>query len=178
MATEQDIVNSLLGMTEVKAPLQYDPEKLIYNQKYKSFEYFAKKFPPGWQSIPGFDKVIDLCRQNATNMTPEEEMDEKIEIGIEHFYNNLGKTQEEIDAQVKIAVDNYNQDIIKKYGIAPSDEQFEKVIKSCQEDGELTQDQVSDLKDIVNTTIDQYKEYIDNIDVTINQLTDNTSDLN
>lgn len=73
---ELDVVNEITKMSKSK-PLIYDPEKLQYNQKYKSFEYFANKFPKGWEFIPGFDKVIEKCQMNANKITPLQEMELK-----------------------------------------------------------------------------------------------------
>jgi hypothetical protein len=144
MATEQDIINSILAMREIKPPLQYDPEKLMYNEKYKSFEFFADKFPDGWQNIPGFEKIIEQCRQNA--VSPLEEM----------------------NARIQMALDS------KK----PDEEQLNKVIDLCQQTGILSETEETNLRTLVDETINEYKEYIEHIDVTINELTDNTSDLN
>lgn len=73
---ELDVVNEITNMSHMK-PLQYDPEKLQYNQKYKCFEYFANKFPKGWEFIPGFNKVIEQCQMNASKITPLQEMELK-----------------------------------------------------------------------------------------------------
>ena len=70
---ELNVVEAILDMKELKYPLPYDPEKLKYNSVYKCSDFFAKKFPTGWQSIPGFDKIIELCKNNAT--TPKEEIE-------------------------------------------------------------------------------------------------------
>ena len=72
---ELDVVECLIGMKELKYPLHYDPEKLKYNSKYRCSEFFAQRFPNGWQSFPGFDKVIELCRSNASKISPLQEME-------------------------------------------------------------------------------------------------------
>ena len=74
---ELDVIQEMIGMKELKYPLQYDPEKLKYNSKYKSFDYFANKFPRGWQGIPGFDKVIEMCRLRGSLITPLQEIEMK-----------------------------------------------------------------------------------------------------
>ena len=73
---ELDVVAEITKIAHMK-PLHYDPEKLQYNQKYKCFDYFAKKFPDGWESIPGFDKVIEMCQRNGSKLTPLQEMELK-----------------------------------------------------------------------------------------------------
>jgi hypothetical protein len=50
-------------------------DKVSYNDYYKSFDFFASKFPNGWQSIPGFDKVIEEMAINAPS--PLDEMKER-----------------------------------------------------------------------------------------------------
>ena len=49
-----------------------DLNKLKYNAFYKSFEYHASKFPDGYSSIAGFDKIIESIADNSK--TPLEEM--------------------------------------------------------------------------------------------------------
>jgi hypothetical protein len=44
---------------------------LKYNAFYKSFEYTESKFPAGYESIPGMDKVIESC---IPKLSPLEEM--------------------------------------------------------------------------------------------------------
>jgi hypothetical protein len=72
LITEEEVVDNILNMKELRVPMLYDPEKLKYNAKYKEFDYFANKFPNGWQYIPGFDRVIDNIRETA--LTPLQEM--------------------------------------------------------------------------------------------------------
>ena len=42
-----------------------DWSKLLYNNYYRSFEFQASRFPPGFQSIPGFAQVIQHMADNA-----------------------------------------------------------------------------------------------------------------
>jgi len=52
-----------------------DWEKLQYNNKYKSKEFFENQFPEGMLNLPGFDKVIEMMVLKAK--TPLEEMKER-----------------------------------------------------------------------------------------------------
>jgi hypothetical protein len=62
-----------LNFTE--QPVQdIDYNKIKYNAFYRSYEFAASKFPPGYEQIPGFDKIIDSCR---STMTPLEELEMK-----------------------------------------------------------------------------------------------------
>ena len=85
---ELDVVRSFTLMNNSNAQLNIDTEKIRYNERYRCFDFFAKKFPPGWDSIPGFDRVITLCQTNGSKMTPLQEMElrqvvnEDIEVGI------------------------------------------------------------------------------------------------
>lgn len=80
-----DVVSEILDMKSLKAVPRYDEDKLQYNNRYKCFEYFAKKFPKGWESIPGFDKVIEMCQKNGGKITPLQEMQMKQFIAIEQI---------------------------------------------------------------------------------------------
>ena len=57
-----------------------DLNKLKYNAFYKSFEHHANKFPNGYNSIPGFDKIIESIADNSKS--PLEEMTERQNINI------------------------------------------------------------------------------------------------
>ena len=50
---------------------EIDFEKIRYNSFYKSFEFSESKFPAGHESIPGMDKIIELCQ---SELSPLEEM--------------------------------------------------------------------------------------------------------
>lgn len=46
-----------------------------------SFDYKAsvlKRFPPGYQSIPGFDEIIDKIIDDVKQISPLEEMEKRI----------------------------------------------------------------------------------------------------
>ena len=49
-----------------------DIYKLSYNLRYKTTEYWENKFPSGFTSIPGFDKIIEKIAENA--LSPLEEI--------------------------------------------------------------------------------------------------------
>lgn len=57
-----------------------DLNKLKYNAFYKSYEFHANKFPNGYSSIPGFDKIIESIADNSKS--PLEEMTEREKINI------------------------------------------------------------------------------------------------
>jgi hypothetical protein len=53
---------------------EIDWDKVRYNTFYKSKDYFERKFPQGYESIPAFDKIVELMAENAK--TPLEEITE------------------------------------------------------------------------------------------------------
>ena len=56
---------------------QLDISKLKYNAFYRSYEFAEKKFPKGYESIPGMDIIIQGIADNLANTSPLEEMIEK-----------------------------------------------------------------------------------------------------
>ena len=51
---------------------EFDIYKLAYNLRYKSIDYWESKFPPGFECIPGFDKIIEKIVDEA--LSPLEEL--------------------------------------------------------------------------------------------------------
>jgi hypothetical protein len=64
-----------------------------------SFDYRAsvlKRFPPGYESIPGFDEIIDKIVDNAKEISPSEEMERRIKEAVEQEqYLGVGGYEEE-----------------------------------------------------------------------------------
>ena len=67
-----------LNYTE-KPEEQLDISKIQYQSFYRTFEYAASKFPPGWESIPGFDKVIESCIPKQSPLEQILELKEGVE---------------------------------------------------------------------------------------------------
>jgi len=57
---------------------ELDINKIAYNLRYKTTEYWESKFPPGYESIPGFDKIIKKIAEES--ISPLEEITLKQEI--------------------------------------------------------------------------------------------------
>jgi HSP90 family molecular chaperone len=53
---------------------EIDYNMVKYNAFYKSYEYAESKFPNGFEVIPAFDKIIEMC---IPELTPLEELDMK-----------------------------------------------------------------------------------------------------
>jgi hypothetical protein len=71
--------NKLLNRGKLPIELNYnieptvDMERLLFNAFYRSYEFHESKFPVGYQTIPGFDLIIEDMANNAK--TPLEEME-------------------------------------------------------------------------------------------------------
>ena len=63
-----------------KEPQPIDISKIQYNAFYRSYEFVENKFPSGYETIPGFDKVINMIAENLESTTPLEEILEKSSI--------------------------------------------------------------------------------------------------
>ena len=61
----------------IKQDNSIDWVKVKYNSLYKDYSHYEKKFPAGYESIPGFEKILTAMAQNA--LTPIEEYDTKID---------------------------------------------------------------------------------------------------
>ena len=59
----------------IKEQSPIDWNKVKYNSLYKDFSYHEKKFPRGYQSISGFDKIIEQIAENSKS--PLEEIEER-----------------------------------------------------------------------------------------------------
>lgn len=62
----------------IKREYFLDLNKIKYNAFYRSYEFYENKFPKGYESIPGFDKIIDsiVCKAKETKKTPLDELEE------------------------------------------------------------------------------------------------------
>lgn len=64
--------------------------KIQYNAFYKTFDYWADKFPTGFLNLPGSEKIINHIKDNA--ITPLEELNKRSNNNISH--NNIDDDQE------------------------------------------------------------------------------------
>lgn len=74
--------NKQLSVGQIPNQLNYNPQpacdidwdKVKYNSFYKSYEFAESKFPAGYESIPGFEKIIEKC---IPKISPLEEIEMK-----------------------------------------------------------------------------------------------------
>ena len=68
----QGIVPDEFNFVLERKPL-FDFSKIWYNEYYQSTNYISSKFSSGWQSIPGFDKIIN--KMSEISLLPLEELE-------------------------------------------------------------------------------------------------------
>ena len=56
------------------AQQEFDIEKVAYNTKYHSFDFFDSKFPNEVKKLPGYDKIVDLCVDKNVDNSPLKEI--------------------------------------------------------------------------------------------------------
>ena len=69
---DNGILPSVLDFSLQNQNKSVDMDKLKYNAFYRTYEFVEKRFPPGHQDFPGFDKIIEDIAQSLP--TPLEEM--------------------------------------------------------------------------------------------------------
>jgi hypothetical protein len=67
-----------------------DWEKVKYNSLYRDYTYYEKKFADGYDSIMGFDKIIETMAMNS--MTPLEEINLRTEKNVDNNNNESKST--------------------------------------------------------------------------------------
>ena len=74
MDIDESMLNSIFAYwaptNEEKEIIIVDENCIMYNNLYKSFEFYDKKFPEGYQNIPGFEKIIEQIVDRAQDNSP------------------------------------------------------------------------------------------------------------
>jgi hypothetical protein len=82
MDIDMEMLDSLfcyvVKTNEEKSYAKVDFSLCMYNQLYKSFEFYEEKFPKGYENIPGFVKVIDEIVVKSENNNPLKEYNNRI----------------------------------------------------------------------------------------------------
>lgn len=70
---EQGVVpDELVFNRDTTGYVKFDWDKVKYNTFYKDKRYIERQFPPGYESIPGFEKIFELMAEHISS--PLEEM--------------------------------------------------------------------------------------------------------
>jgi hypothetical protein len=82
----------------IKREYELDINKIKYNAFYRSYEFYEKKFPKGYEGITGFDKIIENIAYTAQekNKSPLQELDE-----IEKELKQIEEEIQQEDQQIK-----------------------------------------------------------------------------
>jgi hypothetical protein len=75
-----DIFNYRTQTNEEKEYIKLDYSCIMYNQIYKSHEFYESKFPTGFENMIGFDKIIDKIVEQSLDNNPIKEYNERINI--------------------------------------------------------------------------------------------------
>ena len=59
---------------EEKNMIIVDESCIMYNNLYKSFEFYDNKFPDGYDNIPGFEKIIEQMVDRSQDNSPLQEL--------------------------------------------------------------------------------------------------------
>ena len=70
--------NYVVKTNKEKNIIDLDLSMVCYNDYYKSVEYFEQKFPPGYENIPAFDKIIEHIVNKNINNSPLQEYNERL----------------------------------------------------------------------------------------------------
>ena len=74
----ETVFNYRVYTNKEKSVLEVDWSMLLYNHLYSSYEFYENKFPPGFDNIVGFDKIIQKMADNNINNTPLNELEYKL----------------------------------------------------------------------------------------------------
>lgn len=55
-----------------------DLTKVQYNNLYKSYDFYENKFPPGFENIPGFEKIIKSIAEMNIENSPLQEYEKRL----------------------------------------------------------------------------------------------------
>jgi hypothetical protein len=75
---EMGICPKELDYSEANCHHEIDYEKLAYNVRYNSFEYFSGKLPEELKKMPAYNEVINLMVEKNINNSPLQEIEERI----------------------------------------------------------------------------------------------------
>ena len=78
MNIHEDMLNTVFAYraptNQEKSMIKLDENCVMYNNLYKSFQFYEAKFPAGYENIPGFEQVIEAIVDNSKDKTPLDEL--------------------------------------------------------------------------------------------------------
>ena len=83
-----------LDYSEANCHHEIDMEKLAYNVRYNSFEYFDNKLPNDLKHIPAYDKIVELIVNKNKDNSPLKEIEERIKQSENNTDELYGEVQE------------------------------------------------------------------------------------
>ena len=91
---EKGICPPELNYTEANTCREIDWEKLAYNVRYNSFEYFDNKLPNDLKHIPAYNKIVELIVNKNKDNSPLKEIEERIKQSENNTDELYGEVQE------------------------------------------------------------------------------------
>ena len=72
------VFNYIVKTNEEKNFVKLDLSMVQYNNLYHNFDYYNRKFPPGYDNIPGFPDVIQSIVEKNNDNTPLKEYNKRL----------------------------------------------------------------------------------------------------
>ena len=73
-----DIFNYRVITNENKPFIKLDYSLVMYNEIYKTYEFYESKFPKGYENITGFNKIIEKIVEQSLENSPMKEYNERL----------------------------------------------------------------------------------------------------
>ena len=74
----ESVFNYKVKIDEDKDVHKLDLSKVQYNNLYHNYDYYNRKFPPGYDNIPGFPDVIQSIVEKNNDTTPLQEYEKRL----------------------------------------------------------------------------------------------------
>ena len=82
MNISEDLLDSVFNYkvltNQEKEYTKLDYSKVQYNNIYHSYDYYERRFPPGYQSIPSFEKIIESIVEKNIDNSPLKEYEKRL----------------------------------------------------------------------------------------------------
>jgi hypothetical protein len=82
MNISEELLDSVFKYTvktnEEKNVTKLDLSKVQYNETYRTYQFYEKKFPEGFDNIPGFYNVIESIKQHNYDNSPLQEYEKRL----------------------------------------------------------------------------------------------------